>query len=221
MRFFNFFSSSLKIITVKHIEDFYQYSEISRWKGTNKRKTIKFGSIISVEYYSGIYHGIYLSGGGKSGYISIENGEVQYRYTNQTYIHVVSESSPIYNKKTISLLTKIFFKWYDEMNLPTSIETIQTKKQKTFTVVSEMVVSGFDDEFQPVIRVFDDKTTWLIFGRFPPPTKKMSLKQADNLDKLLAKLTGKKVIRDDREVFVIFDDSQEMIDKVISFLQNL
>ena len=91
---------------------------------------------------------------------------------------------------------------------------------KAVYVIKEIVIDGFEGNNPPVLRVMSDKQSYLVFGTFPPQNRKVTKQQANNFAKLLANATKKKVIHDDRELFVIFDDSDEMIDKVVSFLQS-
>ena len=214
-------------ITVEHIKDFYRYSEIAKWAGQRKYgygggKT-PFGSNIDIdstrENSKWRYKGIWLFGDKKWAYISIKNENVELRYKETDYMPS-SEDCPITtNAKEISLITKNFLSWYKELKLPDSIEEMQKHLagHKAVTVVKEIKINALGGA---VLRILSDKTTFLLFNIFPPDGKKLTKYQADNFEKLLSEAIRKKVIHDDRELFIIFDDSQKMADDVTSFLKS-
>ncbi|GHU03058.1 hypothetical protein FACS1894158_00550 [Betaproteobacteria bacterium] len=211
-------------ITVKHIEDFYRYSEVARFAGKKDRQDA-FGSGIAFENTrengKETYFGIMLYSSKSWAYVSIENGAVKYQYTENGKLRAMCDCPVTQNEKHIALITKSIMKWYREFGLPKSIEDTVKRMNELpkISIVNEIVIDGFDDEFPPVVRVFSDKTTSLILGIFPPRNKKITRAQANNFAQLIADATGKRVVHDDRETFVIFDDSQDMIQCVVSFLK--
>lgn len=215
-----------KKIGVNHLEEFYNYSEIAKNVGMND-KSREFGEGYYVETTRKdgkfTYKGIRLYGEQKWGFISVKDGKVIFQYTEDVAQNYLETCPVITDKKQILLLTEIFWKWYRKLNLPHSIEIMKErlKNQVQAAIVKEIVIDSFDGKYQSVLRVFSDKTTYLVLEEFPPRSKRITKQQVANFDKILADLTGKKVVHDDRELFLIFDDSQEMIDKVVSFLQNI
>lgn len=222
--FFSFFSPK---ITIKDVEIFYKYAEVGKCMGRSDRRSNAFGHGYSIEYSrknnSYIYNGIRLYGDRKWGFISVKDGEVIFQYTENSNQLGLNESPITTDKKIIRLMTKLFWKWYKELNLPKAIETLENNKNKqtSVSVIREVTIDNFDEEYPPVLRIMDDGTTYLIFGIFPPRNKKMTTHQIENLAKTLTEITGKKVIQDDRELFLIFDNSEKMIDEIILFLQRL
>jgi len=217
--FFNF-SSSTKI-TVEQIRDFYRYSEISRWSGSANFSN-QFGNIhieSTRENGKETYECIRLSGGHKWAFVSIEAERIKYQYTEDSSLLSTIKCPVTTDKKIISLITKILLYWYKKMGLPISIdETIKRMAEhEAVTVTKEIKIKVLGGV---VLRILSDKTTYLLFNFFPPEKGKLTKYQTDNFEKLLAEATGKKVVHDDRELFIIFDDTQKMIDDVTSFLQE-
>ncbi|MCD8042866.1 MAG: hypothetical protein LUH10_07355 [Tannerellaceae bacterium] len=84
-------------------------------------------------------------------------------------------------------------------------------------VLKEIEITGFDEEYPPVLRVLDNHTTYLIFEIFPPENGKLTDNQIDNLQDILSVVTGVEVIHEDRELFIIFSDAEKVIEKVVRF----
>lgn len=214
-----------KRITPAQINDFFRYSEVSKCTGRTDKKN-QFGSNISFEYtlINGHYHytDIYLYSNTKWAHVSLDNGTVKYQYTENSSLRALNCCPVITDAKTIALITKLIMQWYKELGLPHSIHqiTAHSKESPHPTVIKEIEISPFDDEFPPIIRVFNNKTTSLVFGVFPPRNTKLSQQQIYNFDKLLSAATGKKVIQDDRETFVIYDDSESTLSSIVSLLQS-
>ena len=222
MKFFNF--SSPAQITVEQIKDFYRYSEIAQWKGQSNRKADQFGSNIEIdgthENSEWHYEGIWLFGAKKWAYISIEDENVILRYLETDYMPLAEDCPITTNAKQVSLITKCFLNWYKELNLPNTINEIQKQiaEHEAVSVIKEIEINVFDGA---VLRLLSDKTAYLIFNTFPPDGGKLTKNQIDNFDKLLAEAIKKKVVHDDRELFIIYDDSQKTIDDITSFLHGL
>lgn len=83
--------------------------------------------------------------------------------------------------------------------------------------MKEIEITGFDEEYPPVLRVLDNHTTYLIFEIFPPENGKLTDDQIDNLEDILSVVTGVEVIHEDRELFIIFSDAEKVIEKVVRF----
>jgi hypothetical protein len=61
----------------------------------------------------------------------------------------------------------------------------------------------------------------LLFEEFPPENEKLTDEQIDNFEKELSSLIGAKVIQDDRELFIIYSNENDVVDKVVSFFKSL
>jgi hypothetical protein len=119
------------------------------------------------------------------------------------------------------LITRAFADWYDELNLPNSIDDIhkQNDAGSPAAMIKEVKIAAFGD--RAILRVMSNGTTLLVFDYFPPRKNKLTKQQVGNFEKLLAKEIKKKVVHEDREVFVIYDDSQEMVDSVVRLFQSI
>lgn len=207
-------------IEVEHIENFYKYSEVKKWTGQWAN-----GSGIALEYTREngkmMYHSIEVYNAKWAGYVSAENENVEYWYTENKESRFRNQSCITTNEKEIALITKEFFTWYRTLNLPKSICNAlkQSEKIPSVFMVKEIEVNAFGNEV--VLRVMSDKNTFLIFNSFPPQNCKLTKRQVINFENLLMDITKKKVIHDDRELFIIFDDSEEMIVNVVAFLESI
>lgn len=210
-------------LTVAQIKDFYAYSEGSKWLGQNDQRD-QFGSGIALvvlrENKKTAYLGIKLYSAKNWAYVSIENGALRYQYTENGDLRDMSRCPVTDKPAEIHQINKAIWRWYKEKKLPYAIKEIknQVKEHKAVTVVKEIEISGVDDRNPPVLRVMSDQTSYLIFGTFPPRKTRMTKDQIDHFEQVLAKQLQKKVVHDDRELFIIFDDSPEMIDQLVSFL---
>lgn len=86
--------------------------------------------------------------------------------------------------------------------------------------INEIEIQGFDDDNIPVIRVFDNDQSYLIFEEFPPENDRLPEKQMANLERVLSKISGVDVMQDDRGLFIINSNKDEIIDKIICFFKN-
>jgi len=221
MNWFNFKKEKTEQVTVEQIKDFYRYSEVAKWAGQSSGTGLFGISIESTrENSETVYNGIMLYNPRQWAHVSIENGSIKYQYTENGDLRSMGDCPVTANPKEISLIANNLLELYRKLKLPDSIEEVRKRlnEKKSISVVREITINAFGDK--AVLRVLSDKTTFLIFNMFPPKGKKFKKYQIDNFEKLLADTIEKKVIHDDRELFVIFDDSQKMIDGVISFLQR-
>jgi len=85
-------------------------------------------------------------------------------------------------------------------------------------IIKEVKLLGFDEENPPILRVFDNGTTFLLFEEFPPENEKLTDEQIDNFENELSSYIGEKVVRNDRELFIIFGNDDTVINKIITFL---
>jgi hypothetical protein len=87
-------------------------------------------------------------------------------------------------------------------------------------ILKEILLSGFDEENPPLLRVFSNGTTFLLFEEFPPENEKLTDEQIDNFEAILSEKIGAKVIREDRELFIIYSNKDEVIEKIVSFFNS-
>lgn len=224
MSFFDFLSPPK--LTAAQIKDFYAYSEVTRWLGQNDQRD-QFGSgialVVKHENKKTEYLGIKLYSSKNWAYVSIEDGQLNYQYTENGDLRSMSFCPITDNSADIHRINKAVWRWYREKGLPSAIEEMkkQVKAHKAVTLVKEIEISGVEDRNPPVLRVMSDQTSYLIFGTFPPPKTRMTKAQIDHFEQVLAEQLQKKVVHDDRELFIIFDDSPEMIDQLVLFLPSV
>jgi hypothetical protein len=206
----------LSKITIEQLRDFYRYNKVSGWSGSVTAKDEHLGSSISLEDENDAT--IVLYGGNKWAYVSIENEKVKYQYTENRDLRFWDNCPITTNEKEISFISKFILNWYNELGLPKSIDTFKFK-ESSVTVVKEVEINVFNDI--AVLRLLSDGTTYLLFNSFPPEKSKLTKYQINNFEKILSEAINKKVIHEDRELFIIYDVSQKMIDDVILFLNGL
>jgi len=89
-------------------------------------------------------------------------------------------------------------------------------------ITQEIGINFYEDEYNTLLlRIFDDNTSFLLFDEFPPNNNKLTDYQLDNLDEILSKISGVKVIHDDRELFIIYSNEKIVLNKIILFFENL
>lgn len=88
-------------------------------------------------------------------------------------------------------------------------------------VIKEIKILGFDEDNEPVIRIFDNNQSYLIFGEFPPENDKLSEGQITNFEQILSGITEVKVKHDDRELFIIYSNDEKVMNKVVDFFNSL
>lgn len=93
--------------------------------------------------------------------------------------------------------------------------------QRESYLLREIALPEFNEEETPVLRVFSNGTSDLIFEIFPPENGKLTDKQIKNLCDILRSITGVDVLHLDREHFVILSNSEDVIDKTVEFFRSL
>ena len=195
-------------ITVEQIKDFSRYKEVCKITGESNGEN--FGDSIDFKYGY-----IYLYSKNKWAYISIEDGNIKYQYTEKGACYI-NDCPVTTNRDEIALISKILLDWYNKFGLPKSVT--EFKGIETDSVVKEIKINVFNDNAD--LRILSDGTTYLVFNNFPPVKNKLTKHQINNFDKLLSEAIGKKVVHEDRELFIIFDNSQKTADDIVSFLEN-
>lgn len=168
MRLFDFMKKP-PTITVEQVNDFYYYCEVAKCTG-RWRKSGHKSPDFSVDYTREngkiVCHSITLYCKEWAGHIYIENGTVEYRFTKSTESRWLVDCPITTNEKEVLLLNKGFFKWYNELGLPKSIEEMRKniKTGDSVSKIKEITINAFGDE--AVLRVMSDKKTFLIFNFF-------------------------------------------------------
>ena len=209
--------SKVSIVSVEKIRDFYRFSKVTKWIGETTGKET-FGSGIHLENKN---EAIMLYYGNKWAYVSIENEKVIFQYTENKQLFHFNNCPITENKNEILIISKIILEWYNKLGLPKSITEFELKmnSSNTVNVVKEIEINIFNDI--ATLNILNDGTANLIFNFFPPDKNTLTKYQIKNFEKILSKAINKKVIHEDRELFIILDDSEEMINDLICFLNNL
>lgn len=90
-------------------------------------------------------------------------------------------------------------------------------------IIQEICLSGFDPDGEPVLRVMDNGTLWLVFSFFPPSLayeEQHDPFEDEDFDKQLAQAIGVPVIWDDREVFLIQRPKADTIERIRAFIEG-
>ncbi len=94
----------------------------------------------------------------------------------------------------------------------------QSKKSKAAAkIVREIAITGIEDEAAPSLIIFDNGTTHLVSEWFPWENSKIS---EETLTEDLAKLLNIKIIRTDRERFLIMSSDAEILKQIILYLRE-
>lgn len=84
-------------------------------------------------------------------------------------------------------------------------------------VVREVPLRGIDDGASPLLRVFDDGVTYLLTEWFPWENCRIT---EEMLTDELSGYVGVDVLREDRDRFVIMSGDDQVLDKIVKFLQE-
>ena len=223
MKFPDFFAPPR--ITAKEIADFYRYSEISKWLGQTRGRGDRFGERIRIDCTRQnsmwMYDGVWLFGDKRWAHVSIRDEIVQIRYLETDYMPLAEDCPVVTDTKIVALVTKELLAWHKKIGLPRAILVSQKRMEGPMTdaAVKEVTIDVSGEK--AVLRVLGNKRSFLVFNTFPPKKGKLTPSQYDDFAGLLSKATGKRVVRDDRELFIVYDDSQTMIDRLKSFLQSV
>lgn len=99
-------------------------------------------------------------------------------------------------------------------------DKLVTIAQKSNQLLKEISLSEFDPEEIPIIRVFSNGTSSLIFEMFPPENNKFTSEQIDKMHIILAEIAGVEVLHDDRESFLILSNNETVLNKIASWIVN-
>ncbi len=90
-------------------------------------------------------------------------------------------------------------------------------KNKDMNVIKEIEVKNYPENNTPVIRVFDDSTSYLLIDEMDDIFEEDDL---DNLEEILSSLLDVEVEQEDRERFIIMTNDLEKIEKLNHYLEN-
>lgn len=107
-----------------------------------------------------------------------------------------------------------------ELEASDTVIVDNTPIPKRWNMIKEISIPDFDVE-DTIIRVFDDNTSLIAFDFFPPLVKKLTNEQVNNFATLLSNITGVKVVQYDKDSFLIYSNQDEVINKVVTYLNSL
>ena len=88
-------------------------------------------------------------------------------------------------------------------------------------LVKEIALTCFDENEVPLLRIYSNGTSSLMFEMFPPENNKLTSSQVENFRTILAEITGVDIIHDDRETFLILSNENKVINRVVQFFEEL
>ncbi len=90
-------------------------------------------------------------------------------------------------------------------------------KNKDMNIIKEIEVKNYPENNTPVIRVFDDATSYLLIDEMEDI---FSEEDVDNLEEILSSLLNVEVEQEDRDRFIIMTNDLEKIDILNNYLEN-
>lgn len=93
-------------------------------------------------------------------------------------------------------------------------------KRSDMECIKEFRIKNYPFKNTPIVRVFDEYFTYLIFEEFPMNDERYFSKQEEeSLKYRLSQLLGVRVEQEDCERFVIFSNDLELVQKLVRFLE--
>ncbi|MFJ1438203.1 hypothetical protein ACILPE_00510 [Capnocytophaga canimorsus] len=89
-------------------------------------------------------------------------------------------------------------------------------------IIKEIEVNNYPEDNTPVINVFDNGTSFLLFEEFPMDEEEnyFSEEESDNFEQILSELIGVKVAQEDRGCFVLMTNDLQKIQQVKDYLEG-
>ncbi|KGN81623.1 hypothetical protein HW49_03990 [Porphyromonadaceae bacterium COT-184 OH4590] len=89
-------------------------------------------------------------------------------------------------------------------------------------IIKEIAIKNYPEDNTPVIRVFDNGTSFLLFEQFPMDEEEdyFSEEESDNLGEVLTALLKVEVYQEDRELFVIATNDPKKINLLKTYLEE-
>ncbi|MFJ1352175.1 hypothetical protein [Capnocytophaga canimorsus] len=89
-------------------------------------------------------------------------------------------------------------------------------------IIKEIEINNYPKDNTPVINVFDNGTSFLLFEEFPMDEEEnyFSEEESDNFEQILSELIGVKVAQEDRGCFVLMTNDLQKIQQVKDYLEG-
>ncbi|CEN47369.1 conserved hypothetical protein [Capnocytophaga canis] len=89
-------------------------------------------------------------------------------------------------------------------------------------IIKEIEINHYPEDNTPVINVFDNGTSFLLFEEFPMDEEEnyFSEEESDNFEQILSELIGVKVAQEDRGCFVLMTNDLQKIQQVKDYLEG-
>ncbi|ATA93985.1 hypothetical protein CGC54_06395 [Capnocytophaga canimorsus] len=89
-------------------------------------------------------------------------------------------------------------------------------------IIKEIEINHYPEDNTPVINVFDNGTSFLLFEEFPMDEEEnyFSEEESDNFEQILSELIGVKVVQEDRGCFVLMTNDLQKIQQVKDYLEG-
>ncbi|WP_041913690.1 hypothetical protein [Capnocytophaga canimorsus] len=89
-------------------------------------------------------------------------------------------------------------------------------------IIKEIEINNYPEDNTPVINVFDNGTSFLLFEEFPMDEEEnyFSEEESDNFEQILSELIGVKVAQEDRGCFVLMTNDLQKIQQVKDYLEG-
>lgn len=89
------------------------------------------------------------------------------------------------------------------------------------TIIKEIEIKNYPDDNTPVIRVFNDGTSYLLIDEWPlEDDDRFTESEVNNFEKILSDLLGVLVEQEDRDRFLISTNDLEVLEKLEYYLKN-
>jgi hypothetical protein len=87
--------------------------------------------------------------------------------------------------------------------------------------IKEIEIKNYPEDNTPIIRVFDDGTSYLLIDEWPmEDDDRFSEDEVDNFEEILFELLGVEVLQEDRDRFIIFSNDLKLMEKLKTYLES-
>ncbi|APU09453.1 MAG: hypothetical protein ABJD66_15580 [Cellulophaga sp.] len=88
-------------------------------------------------------------------------------------------------------------------------------------VIKEIELKNYPEDNTPIIRVFDDGTSYLLIDEWPmEDDNRFTDDEIDNFEQILSDLLEVEVTEEDRDRFIILTNNLNLIDKLQNYMEN-
>ena len=155
-----------------------------------------------------------MDGGGAWCDIIVNGDSIEYHYTEN--VGLASKIPVTKRESDIRIITDAFYDYYNCWGLPDILQEPVIEDN----VMEEILFHAFDKVDPPLLQVLDSGIMYLIFEGFPPENGKLSAEQCEHFEEILSDFIGVPVIHDDRELFIIENNSKRVIELVAKFFEQ-